>query len=505
MINKKVLIINPFGTVYGSGILKPTIPLGLLYLVSFLKKRDVKVSFYDALAEDSSRMIIKGSGKRFGASQKKIEKVIRSINPDVVGIGTMFTAYFEDSIKLAKIVKNVNKKIVVVFGGSHVSVDPIAVLKESKDVDIAVYGEGEETLLEICKGKDLNKIDGIAYRNRNKIIKNKARELIKNLDDIPFPAWEVIDIKKYSLESSFNMRKPVLPMVTSRGCPGHCLYCSVNSVWQHRWRGRSVENILAEIVLLQKNYGAKEFAFQDDSLSVDKIRFERLCDEIIKRKLNIKWTTPNGIAHWTLDKNLIKKMKQAGCYRITFGIESGDCVLRKWVGKPYSLDQAKDLIKYANNIGMWTLSTNIIGFPYETRKQIEKTLKFSIDSGVDLALFFRLGPRPGTPIYEIFKKEGWLMKDRHLLFSEDVACRTKYFLGEEIIKWQKVMYRKFLVKRWLNLSAIFRVVKKIRDMEDFLYVTKFAKVGLRLGLGLISVNSGVTSKTLRASDNKKFI
>ncbi len=502
---KKVLLINPYGIVWGNGVLKPTIPLGLLYLVSFLRQKGVEVAFYDALADGANRVIKIGKGRRFGASSKKIVKVVRSFKPDVVGIGTMFTAYFEDSLDLAKIIKRINKNILVVFGGSHVSVDPVDVLRQSIDVDIAVYGEGEETLFQIAKGTDVSKIDGIAYRKEKKIIKNKSRDLIKNLDDIPFPAWDVVDIKKYSLESSFNMRKPVLPLVTSRGCPGHCLYCSVNSVWQHRWRGRSVENILDEISMLQSRFGAREFAFQDDSMSVDKVRFEKFCDEIIKRKLDIKWTTPNGIAHWTLNKKLIKKMKQAGCYRITFGIESGDCNLRKWVGKPYSLDQAKELIRYANNIGMWTLSTNIIGFPFETKRQIKRTLEFSIESGVDLALFFRLGPRPGTPIYEIFKKEGWLMKDRHLLFSEDVACRTKYFSGRQIIKWQQVMYRKFLIKRWLKLEALFRIVKKIRNMEDFFYVLRFGIVGFKLGLGLISVNSGVTSKTLRANDNKKSI
>lgn len=497
---KKILLINPFGTVWGSGVLKPTIPLGLLYLVSFLKQKNIEVSFYDALADDSNRMVKIGKGKRFGASSKRIIEKINKFKPDIVGIGTMFTAYFEDSLSVAKIVKNINKHILVIFGGSHVSVDPEEVLRQSGDVDIAVYGEGEETLYEIAKGMDIEKIDGIAYRKGGKIFKNNARQLIKNLDDIPFPAWDELDISKYSLESSFNMRKPVFPLVTSRGCPGHCLYCSVNSVWQHRWRGRSVENILEEIEMLQKKYGVKEFAFQDDSLSVDKIRFESLCDEIIKRKLDIKWTTPNGIAHWTLDKKLIKKMKMAGCYRITFGIESGDRNLRKWVGKPYNLDQAKELLEYANSLGMWTLSTNIIGFPFETEKQLKKTLKFAIESDVDLALFFRLGPRPGTPIYNIFKEKGWLMKDKHLLFSEDVACRTKYFSGKQIIKWQGKMYRQFLLKRWFKIGSIYRIFKKIHSIEDFFYVLRFGMVGLKLGLGLISVNTGVTSKILRRDE-----
>jgi len=321
--------------------------------------------------------------------------------------------------------------------------------------------------------------------------------MIKNLDEIPFPAWDVVDLSRYDLGGVFNMRKPVFPIVSSRGCPGHCLYCSVNSVWRHCWRGRSAKNVVDEIEYLIKNFGVKEIAFQDDSMSVNKERLENICEELIKRKINIKWTTPNGIAHWTLDKNCLKLMKKAGCYRITFGIETGDGELRRWVGKPYSLEQAKDLTIYANNLGFWTLATNIIGFPYETQNNMEKTFKFAIDSDVDLAFFFRLGPRPGTPIYEIFKKEGWLMKNKHLLFSEDVACQTKYFSGKEIIEIQNKLYRNFLWKRLLTIKLIRRIFKKIKSIEDVIYLIKIGLHGIKLVFNLVLSRKTVTSKNLK--------
>lgn len=493
----KVLIINPPATAYGDGELGPSIPIGLLYLVSYLRNKNIKVNFYDALADDSKRMTKVGKGRRYGASWKKIRHKIDMEKPDVIGIGTMFTAYFEDSLKLAKKIKSFNKNILIVIGGSHVSIDPVKSLSESKDVDVAVFGEGEETLFEIVSGRSFKNIDGIVYRKKDRIVRNKARQLIKNLDSIPWPAWADLDLNKYNMNNVFNMRNPVFPIVSSRGCPGHCLYCSVNAVWQHKWRGRSASDVVDEMIMLINNFGAREFAFQDDSLSVDKVRFKKLCQEIIKRKLDIRWTTPNGIAHWTLDKKAIKLMKRAGCYRITFGIESGDKDTRRWVGKPYDLNQAKELIEYANRIGMWTLSTNIIGFPYETAKQLEQTLKFAVESGVDLAFFFRLGPRPGTPIYDIFEKEGWLMKDRHLLFSENVACRTKYFSGQEIVNKQTEMYRKFLIKKWLNPLSWLRLFKKIRSKEDFCYMANMALAGIKLNISLLFSRVGVTSKTLK--------
>lgn len=491
----KVLLIYPSVTVYGTGLVSANIPIGLLYITSFLKKKGIDVHFLDALAADNKMVKKVGNGRRYGLSDKKLIKKIININPDYVGICTMFTAYYEDSLRVAKIIKKSIKNIKIFMGGSHVSIDPVSVVK-SKWVDVAVYGEGEETVYELVSGKKMNQIKGIVYKNKGKIVKNEPRQLFENLDALPFPAWEDLNLNKYVLGGPFNMRMPVFPIVSSRGCPGHCLYCSVNTVWQHKWRGRSAKNVVDEMELLIKNYGAKEFAFQDDSVSVDKIRMGQICDEIIRRKLNIKWTTPNGIAHWTLTKPLLKKMKKAGCYRITFGIESGDKDIRRWVGKPYSLEQARDLTKYANSIGYWTLATNIIGFPYETLNNINNTLKFSIYSDVDLAFFFRLGPRPGTPIYEIFKKEGWLMKDKHLLFSEDVACKTRNFSGKDIVSIQKMLYRKFLIKRWLTPMSLVRIFKKVRSLEDFKYVLRISLRGLKLNKNLVLAKKRVTSKNL---------
>ncbi|HPJ17009.1 MAG TPA: radical SAM protein [Candidatus Woesebacteria bacterium] len=490
---KKTLLIYPSVVCYGSGIVRPNLPIGLMYLSAYLKKNNVEVGLLDALAEGGDRQIRKKVGVKYGLSDGEIKKRIVSFKPSVVGISTMFTAYYDDSIKLAKLIKKIDKKILVVMGGSHVSVDPETVAK-NKYVDIVVYGEGEKTLLEIVKGKNISEIDGIVYKKGKKIIKNKPRELIRNLDELPFPAWEMVDLSKYDLGGVFNMKKPVFPIVSSRGCPGHCLYCSVNSVWRHCWRGRSAKNVVDEIELLNKKYLVKEIAFQDDSLSVDKERLKMICLELIKRKLKIKWTTPNGIAHWTLDKDTLDLMKNSGCYRITFGIESGNPELRRWVGKPYSLEQAKELTKYANKIGLWTLATNIIGFPYETKKEMDDTFEYSLKSDVDLAFFFRLGPRPGTPIYEIFKKEGWLMKDRKILFSEDVACRTKYFTGKEIIDFQKHYYKKFLINR---LFRFYRIFGKIKSWDDFKYIVSIIGHGVRLVKNIGFANKQVTSKSLK--------
>lgn len=497
----RILLIYPPVTIYGPGKVSPHPPLGLAYLAAVAEQKKHIVKILDCLAKGAH--VIKRSGKftRVGLSAKDIKKEITTFEPDLTGVSVMFTAFADDAHQVAKIAKDAFPQIPVVFGGAHVSIDPEAILKD-KNVDFAVYGEGEEAFLNLVKtlkGKgDLGQITGIAYRRGRKVIVNPPTTYIKNLNELPFPARHLLDLKVYDEESDpFCMRHPLTSMVTSRGCPGRCVYCSIHAIWGHTWRSRSAKNVVDEIEYLVKDYGIREIHFQDDSMSVDKKRMNEICDEIIKRKVDVKWATPNGIAHWTLDKNLLRKMKRAGCYRVTFGFESGNPEMRRWVGKPYSLEQAKEMTKFANKTGMWTIATNILGFPYETREQMEDTIDFAIDSDCDMALFFRLGPRPGTPVYEIFKKEGWLPKNEHELFSESVACDTKFVKGKDLYKIQSIAYSTFLKKRFISFLNPLRILRKIHSLEDLFYAYRLSMAGVQMALNVLRIREGVTSKTLR--------
>jgi anaerobic magnesium-protoporphyrin IX monomethyl ester cyclase len=496
----RVLLIYPPVTCVGSGLVVTShAPMGLMYLAAYIRQVGHEVRLLDALARGRNNIKKTKNGVRSGMSWQQIKKDIDSFKPEVIGLSVMFTAYYGDAIDLAKKIKKNYPKIKIVFGGSHVSTNPKMVMRD-KAIDYVVYGEGEMTfeklltVLETKKGS-FSKINGLAYREKGRIKINPAAELIKDLDILPFPDWKMLNLKDYDLgDESQVMRKPCFTVETSRGCPNHCMYCSSFAVWRHHWRGRSPKNVVDEIEFLVKNFGAKEIAFYDDSMSVDRKRMVDICRGLIDRKLNIKWTPPNGIAHWTLDKDLLRLMKKSGCYRITFGIESGDPETRRWVGKPYDLNQAKELTKYANDIGMWTLATNIIGFPYETKEQIRRTLDFAIDSGVDTALFFRLGLRPGAPVYEIFKKEGWLPKNLKMLFTENLSLDTKYIKGSELVSLQEEMYETFMKKRWGGVGTFFRILKKINSVEDFGYVLKQLKYIYNFKSGWIGQRSGFISR-----------
>jgi len=269
--------------------------------------------------------------------------------------------------------------------------------------------------------------------------------------------------------------------------------------------------------MLQKDYGVKEVFFFDDSMGADKKRLEAICDEILGRKLDIKWTTPNGIAHWTLDENLLLKMKRAGCYRITFGIESGNPDIRRYIGKSYSLDQARRLIKFANKIGLWTICTFIIGFPPETRQQIEETVAFAINSETDLAIFYLLCPHPGTKVYDDFKNLGLL--DLDYLFSpyvvrkpEDWAMAgrvlagrgvpTKHFTIEELQEIVSRAYNQFFKKRLLSfILNPQKLIYKIHSYEDMKYMFKNGYYGSGLILKQLLTKSFYSQNLRNNSKN----
>ena len=481
---------------------KPTPSSGLLYLAAYLRKFDLESKFFELGIFDIKKALFRKGRVRFGLPDKQIKKILEKEKPKIVGITSMYSVYFGDVLEIARTVKKVNPRIKVTIGGNHACSYYDFILRD-KSVDFVVIGEGEQTFLELCQAilkdkKNFRKIKGIAFKEKNKVIKTKPRELIKNLDEIPFPAYDLIDYQKYcevAKDNPYLMRQPVGSIISSRGCPGNCVYCTVKAVWGRTWRGRGPKNVVDEMEFLVKRHGVREIAFLDDSASVNKKRWREICDEIIKRKLNIKWITPNGIAHWALDKPTVKKMYQAGCYRVTFGIESGNSETRKFLGKPYPLRQAKEIIQYANKIGMWTICTNIIGFPYEKANSIRDTIKFAKKSGTDFATFFLLIPQPTSDVYHYFRKENLLNFDRFFeklklsgnefekinYILNETGCDTKYFKKEELRKIQKAAYREFLVYRFFDyLFHPNRIFRKIHSREDFYYVLRLIYQGIKI-------------------------
>jgi magnesium-protoporphyrin IX monomethyl ester (oxidative) cyclase len=238
-----------------------------------------------------------------------------------------------------------------------------------------------------------------------------------------------------------------------------------------------------EIEILVNKFNVREIAFQDDNLTLDKERMHSICDEILKRRLKIKWCTPNGTAIWTLDKELIKKMKKSGCYRLAFGLETGSLKTRQFINKNQSnLEEMKDIIKYCNKIGLWTTATFIIGFPYENCEDIDATINYAIDSDVDYAAFFVATPFPGTELYSIYKKEGFLtlaLDDPRAIKWTGVQkrpmCDTRHFKKEELEECLNDAHRRFYKSRNLKFMNPVRILRKLTGMEEVKFFLKLIK------------------------------
>lgn len=499
-----ILLIFPPSTIYGSDPTIPavTVPLGLAYIAGYLEKHGYKsVKILDARSLSKERVLTTLDSALYGLSDDEIRDHIVKFSPDIVGISCMYTAYSGDTHRVAAIIKKISRGIVVAMGGAHASTFSRLVLKDA-NVDIVVHSEGEETFLEVVRNienkKTYTQIKGISFRDKEgNIIINSPREFIGNLDTIPFPARHLLDMDLYidNKPGPYLMRAPSTTIVTSRGCPNLCIYCTIQSVWgERKWRGRSPSNVVDEMELLNREYGIREFHWMDDSAGTSKQRLADICLQIKKRKLDITWTTPNGIAHWTLDEPTLRQMKEAGCYRITFGIESGNKETRKFLGKPFSLEQAKRMLNSANRLGMWTICTFIIGFPFETKEAIMDTIDFACACGTDMAVFYLLCPHPGTMVYDIFKEEG-LFNLGYVLdpsISGDsksyeeaglkLAGRgvsTKFFSAGELRQFLTYAYKSFFKAAILQSVNPVRVVSKIRSVEDLRYTYKIGSIGIK--------------------------
>ena len=493
----------------------PVPPLGLAYIAAVLEEESQEVEILDALALGINHRERHGDFSRIGLSYDDIRRHLEDSAPDIVGISTMFTAYEQNAHEVAGIVKEISPDILVVFGGSHASVCPELVLKD-RNVDIVVKGEGELTFLELVEnmegGKDVFKTEGTIVRKGSRIFYNPERPFIKDLDSIPFPARHLLSMDIY-LEASkkigerFCMRTPVASMITSRGCPGRCIFCSIHSVWKHTWRARSAKNVVDEMELLTSMYGAREIHFYDDNVSIDKKRMGTICDEIIRRKLDIKWTTPNGIALWALNKPLMEKMKRSGCYRLTFGIESGSQKTQQLIGKNIDLNRARSTIRDANDLGLWTICTFILGFPFESRASIEETIRFAIDSDTDFALFYLLIPFPGTQVFEMLKDKGILgdtSQEIGLRLSGMGGCDTEFLTKEELREIQNRAYSELLASRFHRYLKPSKWLSKINSFEDLLYICKIAKSALRIKINQKKFgNVGARALYCPTSDDKE--
>jgi anaerobic magnesium-protoporphyrin IX monomethyl ester cyclase len=352
----------------------------------------------------------------------QIKEEIQKRKPDIVGIAGPFSCQIENSLIISDLTKQVDPKILTVVGGPHVTTVPQGFLEEAKNVDVAVVGEGEFAMLEIAQyfegKKQLKDIKGIAYRQDGNVIVNPPRPFIENLDELPYPAYHLVDKEQYLSNKKIGYRSfqdRAISMITSRGCPFNCCFCAVHLHMGQGFRAHSASYVLNHIQYVVDNFKVKNIFFEDDNLTLDLKRFEDICDGIIERKIKIGWETPNGVRADCLNLNLLRKMKQSGCNSVFVGVESGDQqILDNVICKSLDLNRVVEFAKNSKDIGLKTGAFYIIGFPGETKANMQRTVDFALvlkrDYDVGMHLFMAT-PSYGTRLYAECKAKGYLQED----------------------------------------------------------------------------------------------
>ncbi len=428
-MDNTVVLVNPNANVEVMKRLDITTPpLGLGYLASVLRKEGFKVKIIDDAVE------------KLGLN-KLLNKVKNAL---IVGI-TSTTPTFNAALKYAQKIKNRFPEIFVVLGGVHVTFMPYDALKH-EFVDAVCAGEGEYTLREVAerveRGKTLEGVKGLIYKEDGKIIDNGKREPIRDLDSLPFPAYDLMPLDRYTV---LGHRMEHFPMISSRGCPFGCRYCSSSLFMGRKFRARSAENVVDEVEWLVNEFKAQYIAFSDDTFTLNRKRVEEICRELINRGIEVEWSCSSRVD--TINRSILEKMKRAGCSAIYYGVESASPAILRYYRKKINLDMVEKAVKLTKEFGIMTICSFIIGSPYETKEDMKATLRFALKLDPDYAQFSILTPYPGTEIYEEAKEKGLLLSTN---FDDYTAgkpvLRNIYMSPEEISRFLKYCYLRFYLR-----------------------------------------------------------
>lgn len=465
--NTRVLLISPTSGLYAGLPVRPkfqTHPLGLLYLASVLEQAGFEVGIYDAYS--------------FGYTLEDIKTEIKRFSPQVVGI-TAMTIVANDAYLTAEVTKQIDSSITVVMGGAHSTAMPEEAL-ETGHIDISVIGEGEQTMFEICEqvegaAIDLCTIDGIVFKADAGFKRTTARVRSEALDELPFPAYHLLpSVSDYNPPPHWGKKGGFAAILTCRGCPYRCPFCSVTRDWGRKYRYRSAKNVLDELEYLQKTYGVRYVSIRDSVFTLYKQRAIDICKGMIERDLRITWNCNARVNE--VNEELLSWMKKAGCKAIQYGIESGnDELLAQFKGVDKAL--ITRAIDMTSRHGIESHGYFMFGLPGETKDTMKDTMEFAKTLKLHSAGFTSVTPFPGSDLWDycvdndLIITKDWSKYD----FKEKPPSRHKTLSPEDIYDAQKAAFRMF----YLRPKVVLKFLKNVRSPNDMLNYFFGAMINLR--------------------------
>lgn len=452
----RILFVTPpfseeerYGKLSAVGTLYP--PLGLAYLAGVAQREGHTVSIVESEA--------------LGCSYDYIYQRLEDFKPDILGMPT-----FLNTIQRCYVVLDEAKKrlprVKTVLGGVHVTLNPEEAISRDS-VDYVVRGEGEKVFSELIlslEGKiSLSEIPGLAWKNiEGEIIYNSQQKLIEDLDVLPLPARHLFPMERYHASSQLRGRK-TLHMMTSRGCPFRCTYCTSHLTFGKTFRYHRPKRVIEEMLELRDKYGADTVQFYDETFTLNRQRVIDLCGEIIKNKVNLEWACFTRVN--IVDKELLLKMRQAGCYQIFYGVEAATQRLLDVIKKDITIEQIQNAFRWTKQAGIESLASFMVGLPTETVEDAYKTISLAIDIDADYAQWQKTTPFPGTELYEICKKHGKILTEDWTKFTawNEIVYVADGRTKEDILKVEKDAFRRFYLRpRYIlkRLPMFFKLTPK---------------------------------------------
>jgi len=480
----RVCLINPprlHPKAWGKPVVYP--PIGIAYVAAVLERQH-KVSIIDSPTEGWKNLEqIHETNYRMGLANEEIADRIKRLSPDIVEINIPFSGWSKAAFEVASVVKGVDRDIITVLDGLHPSARPVDCLS-NPDIDFVVRGEPEYTMLELVGAleqgitEDLKKIEGIGFVKNRKTVITPPRPEIQDLDALPFPARHLLPmdiyfeaIKENPIRGEISRRYTII--ITSRGCPYRCIFCSNHIVMGKTWRGRSPENVVDELEQIVNTYSIKQIDFFDENMTLIKKRVEDICDLIMERGLDIDWYVPNGVRADTLDEELLRKMSAAGCKEIRVAPESGvQRVVDEIIKKNLNLKDVEKAVVLAKKVGMKIGVFLMLGLIGETKEDIKETIKYAYKLkklGADHFQFSIATPLYGTELYEQAKRGGYLREN----FSDEALAALEPLIETE----------EFTADDLLELCAQANLINQSPTRDKLVKAIRHPKKALRALLG----------------------
>lgn len=413
----------------------PNLPIGLAYLAAVLEKAGVEITVFDCIA--------------LGIDHKTLGEKLAEFQADVVGL-TAVTPTVDSAMQVAHAAKKVLPKAFVIMGGPHATFADVEVLNSNPDIDVIVRGEGEVTVLELLQALfhsgNLADVAGISYRKGKDIVRTAVRPFIQNLDELPRPAYEYFALTRYQ-----TFKKQVLPILTSRGCPFQCAYCVSSRMSGKEFRARDPKLVVDELEWLRDTYHASAVSFYDDAFTYDNERVIKLCEEIKNRKVGLPWDCQTRVDRIT--KEILQKMKEAGCQLVSFGAESGCQKILDSVNKKTTIELNEKAVQMAKSVGLSVAMSVIIGYPGETGESLKQTFDFIKRTKPDYVYLCLATPYPGTDMRKTVEALGWKMSTDYSSYGMQAQVFENPLLTVDLVEARREFYNRFyswgfILRQW---------------------------------------------------------